>query len=106
MDVDVTTHHAGIRSVRASTKTVAPNGPESRRTASALLQKLDEERRNRWNEAVQSIDFTHSSLENGALLTTLLATQTPTSPMSYFCRCHHFPAEKKWEVHDEGLRHN
>ena len=26
-----------------------------------MLQKLDEERRRRWNEAVQSIDFTHSS---------------------------------------------
>ena len=41
--------------------TSAPDGPESRRTASALLQTLDEERRRKWNEAVQSIDFTHAS---------------------------------------------
>ena len=41
--------------------TAACYKPESRRTASTLLQKLDEERRRRWNEAVQSIDFTHSS---------------------------------------------
>ena len=40
--------------------TSAPDRPESRRTASALVQKLDEDGR-RWNEAVQSIDYTHSS---------------------------------------------
>ena len=41
--------------------TSAPDGAKFRRTASALLQKLDEETRRRWNEAVQSIDFIHSS---------------------------------------------
>ena len=41
--------------------TFAPNGPESRRIATTLLQKLDEEKRRRWNEAVQFIGFTHSS---------------------------------------------
>ena len=34
--------------------------PESRSTASALLQKLDEGRR-RWNKALQSINFTNSN---------------------------------------------
>ena len=63
VDVDATTPHAGMKSVKASTNnfTSAPDEPESRRTASALLQKLDEERRRRWNEAVQSIDFIPSS---------------------------------------------
>ena len=39
----------------------SPPGAESNGAASALLDRLDKKRREKWNEAVQSIDFTHSS---------------------------------------------
>ena len=38
-----------------------PEGHESSRAATALLVRLDRKRRNRWSEAVQNIDFSHSS---------------------------------------------
>ena len=38
-----------------------PEGHESSRAAAALLARLDRKRRNRWSEAVQNIDFSHSS---------------------------------------------
>ena len=38
-----------------------PEGHESSRVAAALLARLDRKRRNRWSEAVQNIDFLHSS---------------------------------------------
>ena len=39
----------------------APQGGASSTAASALLSRLDEKRRERWSEAVNTIDFTHSS---------------------------------------------
>ena len=39
----------------------APQGESSDTAASALLARLDERRRKRWSEAVNVIDFTHSS---------------------------------------------
>ena len=36
-------------------------GHKSSRAAAALLARLDRKRRNRWSEAVQNIDFSHSS---------------------------------------------
>ena len=38
-----------------------PEGHESSRAATALLVRLDRKRRDRWFEAVQNIDFSHSS---------------------------------------------
>ena len=38
-----------------------PEGDESSRAATALLARLDRKRRNRFSEAVQNIDFSHSS---------------------------------------------
>ena len=39
----------------------APPGPESSRAATALLDKLGRRKQQRWQEAVNSIDFSHSS---------------------------------------------
>ena len=39
----------------------SPQGDESSLAATALLAKLDRKRRDRWSEAVRSIDFSHSS---------------------------------------------
>ena len=38
-----------------------PEGHESKRAATALLIRLDRKWRDRWSEAVQNIDFSHSS---------------------------------------------
>ena len=38
-----------------------PEGHESSRAATALLARLDRKRRDRWSEAVQNINFSHTS---------------------------------------------
>ena len=38
-----------------------PEGSDSNRFATALLLRLDKKRRDRWSEAVETIDFSHSS---------------------------------------------
>ena len=48
-----------------------PEGPDSGRTASALLHRLDRKKRDRWSEAVQSIDFSHSSRKAWSILNNL-----------------------------------
>ena len=49
---------------------------ESASTATALLNVLDEKRRQRWNETVSSIDFTHSSRKAWQTLTRLTGRST------------------------------
>ena len=49
----------------------APTGGESNRAASALLLRLDQRRQERWEEAVNTIDFTHSSLKAWSILNNL-----------------------------------
>ena len=49
----------------------SPQGDESSLAASALLAKLDRKQRNRWSEAVQSIDFSHSSQKVWSILNNL-----------------------------------
>ena len=39
----------------------SPQGDDSSLAATALLAKLDKKRRDRWSEAVRSIEFSHSS---------------------------------------------
>ena len=39
----------------------SPQGDDSSLSATALLAKLDRKRRDRWSEAVRSIDISHSS---------------------------------------------
>ena len=48
----------------------SPQGDESS-SATALLAKLDRKRRDRWSEAVQSIDFSHSSRKAWSILNNL-----------------------------------
>ena len=49
----------------------SPQGDESSLTATALLAKLDRKRRDRWSEAVRSIDFSHSSRKARSILNNL-----------------------------------
>ena len=46
----------------------SPEGSDSSRAASALLFRLDRKRRDRWSEAVQTIDFSHSSRKAWSIL--------------------------------------
>ena len=48
-----------------------PEGSDSSRAASALLSRLDRKRRDRWSEAVQTIDFSHSSRKAWSILNNL-----------------------------------
>ena len=49
----------------------SPQGDESSLAATALLSKLDRKRRDRWSEAVRSIDFSHSSRKAWSILNNL-----------------------------------
>ena len=49
----------------------SPHGDDSSLATSALLAKLDRKRRNRWSEAVWSIDFSHSSRKAWSILNNL-----------------------------------
>ena len=49
----------------------SPEGSDSNRVATALLPRLDNKRRDRWSEAVQSIDFSHSSRKASNILNNL-----------------------------------
>ena len=48
-----------------------PEGSNSNRAATALLLRLDKKRRDRWSEAVQTIDFLHSSQKAWSILSDL-----------------------------------
>ena len=48
-----------------------PQGDDSSLAATALLAKLDRKRRDRWSEAVRSIDFSHSSRKAWSILNNL-----------------------------------
>ena len=49
----------------------SPQGDDSSLAATALLAKLDRKRRDRWSEAVRSIDFSHSSRKAWNILNNL-----------------------------------
>ena len=58
-------------------------GDDSSLAATALLAKLDKKRRNRWSEAVRSIDFSHSSRKAWSILNNLITGRSRYSP----CHC-------------------
>ena len=49
----------------------SPQGDESSLNTTALLAKIDRKRRDRWSEAVRSIDFSHSSRKAWSILNNL-----------------------------------
>ena len=49
----------------------SPEGDDSSLAATALLAKLDRKRRDRWSDAVRSIDFSHSSRKAWSILNNL-----------------------------------
>ena len=49
----------------------SPQGDDSSLAATALLAKLDRKQRDRWSEAVRSIDFSHSSRKAWSILNNL-----------------------------------
>ena len=59
--IEVIIFRVGMQSVNPSIKPFCSLLRDSSLAATALLAKLDRKRRDRWFEAVQSIDFSHSS---------------------------------------------
>ena len=65
----------------------SPQGDDSSLAATAMLAKLDRKRRDRWSEAVRSIDFSHSSRTEWSILNNLtgrhdtLLVTVPFQPM-------------------------
>ena len=57
----------------------SPQGDDLSLAATALLSKLDRKRRDRWSEAVRSIDFSHSSRKAWSILNNLTG-RSPHSP--------------------------
>ena len=49
----------------------SPAGDQSSRAATALITWLDKKRRDRWSEAVQNIDFSHSSRKAWSIINNL-----------------------------------
>ena len=60
----------------------SPQGNDSSLAATALLAKLDRKRRDRWSEAVRSIDFSHSSRKAWSILNNLTGRSRHSS-----CHC-------------------
>ena len=56
-------------------------------TATALLHKLDEVRRARWTEVVESVDFTHSSRKAWQTINKLTGRSTTYSRCPVTCYC-------------------
>ena len=65
-------------------------GNDSSLAATALLAKLDRKRRNRWFEAVQNIDFSHSSRNAWSILNNLTgrSRHSPRHCPRRFSRCY------------------
>ena len=71
--IEIPTFRVGMQSVNPSIKPFlqSPQGDDSSLAATALLAKLDRKRRDRWSEAVWSIDFSHSSRKAWSILNNL-----------------------------------
>ena len=67
--------HAGTKSTRPSIASFirAPVGTASDRAASSLLSRIQKKKQERWEEAVNSIDFSHSSHKAWRTINKLLA---------------------------------
>jgi len=59
--------------------TRAPVGTDSDRTVSALLSRLQQKKQERWEEAVNSIDFSHSSRKAWRSINKLTGRSGPSS---------------------------
>ena len=82
--IEITIFRVGMQSVNPSIKTFlqSPQGDDSSLAATALLAKLDRKRRDRWSEAVRSIDFSHSSRKAWSILNNLTG-RSRHSPRHY-----------------------
>ena len=71
--VEITTHRVGYAKCENLYRTFlqSPEGSDCNRAAIALLLRLDKKRRDRWSEAVYTIDFSHSSRKAWSILNNL-----------------------------------
>ena len=77
----------------------APYGEKSYSAAIALLSHLDQQKHERWNEAIDSIHFSHSS----CLVWSTLNRQTHLSLMANFRKLHHITSCEKQDLPCERL---
>ena len=108
VDVDVTTLHAGMKSVKVSTKTslqlLMDQSPEgSLRPCCKNSIKRDAGDGTRLSNPLTSPTLV---VEHGALLATLLAIPDIHLAIALFLQMTSLPADKKWEGHDERPRDN
>ena len=71
--IEITIFRVGMQSVNSLYKTFvqSPQGDKPSLAATALLAKLDRKQKDRWSEAVRSIDFSHSSRKAWSILNNL-----------------------------------
>ena len=69
--IEITIFRVGMQSVNPSIKPFCSLLRDSSLAATSLLAKLDKKRRDRWSEAVRSIDFSHSSRKAWSILNNL-----------------------------------
>ena len=70
--IEITIFRVGMQSESLyKTFLQSPQGDDSSLAATALLAKLDRKQRDRWSEAVRSIDFSHSSRKAWSILNNL-----------------------------------
>ena len=81
----------------------SPQKDDSSLAATALLAKLDRKRRDRWSEAVRSIDFSHCSREAWSILNNLTGRSRHSprhSPVSADAIAHQLVRNGKYEAVD------
>ena len=81
----------------------SPQGDDSSLAATALLSKLDRKRRDRWSEAVRSIDFSHYSRKTWSILNNLTGRSRHTPrhcPVSVNAIASHLVRNGKYEAVD------
>ena len=101
INYEISIFRVGMQSVNPSIKPFCNLSQEddSSLATTALLAKLDRKRRDRWSEAVRSIDFSHSSRKAWSILNNLTGrSQTLSLPLSRFSRCYCISAGLKWEI--------
>ena len=73
----------------------SPEGSDSSRAASALLSRLDRKRRDRWSEAFQTIDFSHSSRKAWSILNNLTGRSRSSLGIVQF---QPMPSHQYWSI--------
>ena len=81
-----------------------PLGTHSERAASSLLSRLGKKRQERWEEAVNAINFCTTAARGGAPSTNLLSVRGTPPVCARLRKLHHFTTGEERDTRDEGPR--